>query len=269
MAVQARGKSGYVEANGIRQHYLEYGRGPVEIVIVPGITSPAITWEFVSEELARDYRVITLDVRGRGLSDKPHSDYSLPEYAADVAGLIGALGLRRPVVLGHSMGARIAIALGALHPDVPGPLIIVDPPLTGPGRESYATPLASFRTQLAEAYAGTTADAVRRFFPGWSEEALQIRAEWLPTCAEHAVVATYNHFDSEEIFGYWAALRPPILFIRGGDSPVISPVGEQELRERNLAAEIVVTPGAGHMIPWDNLADFLAQVRAFVVQATA
>ena len=264
MAIQARGASGFVEANGIRQHYLEHGDGPVEIVIVPGITSPAITWEFVAEELARDYRVITLDVRGRGLSDRPESDYSLPEYAADVSGVIATLGLRRPVVLGHSMGARIAIALGALHPDAPGPLIIVDPPLTGPGRDPYPTPLASFREQLAEAYAGTTAAAVRRFFPGWSEEALQLRAEWLPTCAEHAVVATYHHFDGEDVFAYWDALRPPILFIRGGDSPVISPAGERELRERNPAAEIVVTPGAGHMIPWDNLADFLAQVRAFV-----
>ena len=267
MAIQGCGASGFVEANGIRQHYLGYGDGPVEIVIVPGITSPAITWEFVAEELARDYRVVTLDIRGRGLSDKPHSDYSLPEYAADVAGLIGALGLRRPVVLGHSMGARIAIALGALHPEAPGPLIIVDPPLTGPGRDPYTTPLSSFREQLAEAYAGTTAAAVRRFYPGWSQDALQTRAEWLSTCAEHAVVATYNHFDSEDIFGYWAALRPPILFIRGGDSPVISPAGEQELRERNPAAEFVATARAGHMIPWDNLPDFLAQVRGFVGQA--
>ena len=269
MTIQARGASGFVEANGIRQHYLEYGSGPVEIVIVPGITSPAITWEFVAEELARDFRVLTLDVRGRGLSDKPESDYSLPEYAADVAGLIGALGLRSPIVLGHSMGARIAIALGALHPDSPGPLIIVDPPLTGPGRDPYATPLSSFREQLAEAYAGTTADAVRRFFPGWSEDALQIRAEWLPTCAEHAVVATYDQFDREDIFGYWAELRPPILFIRGGDSPVISQAGERELREQNPAAEIVVTPRAGHMIPWDNLPDFLEQVRAFVGKVIA
>ena len=143
MAIQARGVSRFVEANGIRQHYLEYGAGPVELVIVPGITSPAITWEFVAEELAASCRVLTLDIRGRGLSDRPASDYSLPEYAADVAGLIGSLGLERPVVLGHSMGARIVAALGALHPDSHGPLIVVDPaphrprprPVSDPARE--------------------------------------------------------------------------------------------------------------------------------------
>lgn len=269
MTIQARGASGFVEANGIRQHYLEYGDGPVEIVVVPGITSPAITWEFVAEELARDYRVLTLDIRGRGLSDRPASTYSLPEYAADVAGLIGALGLQRPVVLGHSMGARIVAALGALHPGTHGPLIVVDPPLTGPGRAPYPTPLASFREQLHEAYAGTTAADVRRFFPGWSETALQLRAEWLGTCDEHAVVATYENFEREDFFGYWRRLLPPLLFVQGGASPVVTAAGEREVREANPAAEVVAIVRAGHMIPWDNLPDFLEAVRAFLRRVAA
>ena len=263
MAIQARGASRFVEANGIRQHYLEYGAGPVELVIVPGITSPAITWEFVAEELAASCRVLTLDIRGRGLSDRPASDYSLPEYAADVAGFIGALGLQRPVVLGHSMGARIVAALGALHPGTHGPLIVVDPPLTGPGRDPYPTPLASFREQLAEAYAGTTAEAVSRFFPGWTETALQLRAEWLGTCDEYAVVATYENFEREDFFGYWRRLPAPLLFVRGGESPVVTTAGELEVREANPAAEFVTVSRAGHMIPWDNLPEFLEAVRAF------
>ncbi len=269
MTIQARGASRFVEANGIRQHYLEYGSGPVELVIVPGITSPAITWEFVAEELARDYRVFTLDVRGRGLSDRPASDYSLPEYAADVAGFIEALGLQRPVVLGHSMGARIVAALGALHPGTPGPLIVVDPPLTGPGRPPYPTALESFREQLHEAYAGTTAADVRRFFPAWSETALQLRAEWLGTCDEHAVVKTYENFEREDFFGYWRRLPAPLLFVLGGESPVVTAAGEREAREANPAAEFVAVAGAGHMIPWDNLPGFLEAVRTFLSRVAA
>src|SRR4051812_34714765 len=64
VAIDARGRSGYIEANGIRQHYLEYGSGSRTIVVVPGITSPAITWDFVAQELAADFRVLTIDVRG-------------------------------------------------------------------------------------------------------------------------------------------------------------------------------------------------------------
>src|SRR4051795_13648764 len=112
---QPRGQSEFVQANGLRHHYLSYGEGERTVVIVPGITSPAITWEFVAERLADQARVIVLDVRGRGLSDVPATGYDLPDYAADVAGIVAALGLERPLLLGHSMGARIVAAVGALH----------------------------------------------------------------------------------------------------------------------------------------------------------
>ena len=66
-----------VQANGIRQHYLRYGgQGPV-VILIPGITSPAITWGFVAERLAEKYDTYVLDVRGRGLSA------SWPELAYD------------------------------------------------------------------------------------------------------------------------------------------------------------------------------------------
>jgi N-formylmaleamate deformylase len=263
-----RGRSGFAEANGIRHHYLAYGDGDRAVVIVPGITSPAITWEFVAERLAQDARVITLDVRGRGLSDVPATGYDLPDYAADVAGVIGALGLDRPTLLGHSMGARIVAALGALHPRSCGPLILVDPPLTGPGRDPYPTSWDSFRQQLHEAYAGTTADEVRRFYPRWAEAELQLRAEWLATCDEAAVLATYRNFDVEDFFAYWARLRGPLLFVYGGDSPVVTTAGAAEVAGANPAAELVAIPGAAHMIPWENLEDFMAACRRFIA-ATA
>lgn len=264
MRREPRGTSGFVETNGVRLHHVTYGAGDPAILVLPGITSPAITWEFVAEQLANDARLVVLDIRGRGLSDAPESGYALTDYAADAAGVIETLGLERPVVLGHSMGARIAAALGAWHPDAVGPLIIADPPLSGPGRGDYATPLESFRQQLHEAYAGTTADAVRRFFPTWSERELQLRAEWLPTCAEQAVVRSWEGFSTEDFFALWRQLRPPLLFVYGEESPVVTAEGLAEVRAANPAAEVVGIAGAGHMIPWDNLADFVAAVRAFV-----
>ena len=61
--------------------------------------------------------MLVLDVRGRGLSDTPADGFTLPEYAGDVAAVIDELELEPPVVLGHSMGARIAAAFGVLHAD--------------------------------------------------------------------------------------------------------------------------------------------------------
>ncbi len=264
MRQDARGTSGYVETNGVRLHYLEYGHGEPAIVVLPGITSPAITWEFVAEELAGDARLLILDIRGRGLSDAPEAGYALTDYAADAAGFIEALGMERPIVLGHSMGARIAVALGALRPEVVGGLIVVDPPLTGPGRAPYPTPLESFRQQLHEAYQGTSVKDVLRFYPRWSEREAEIRAQWLPTCAEHAVVQTWEHFDTEDFFGYWRQLRAPLAFIYGEESPVVTPEGLAEITAANPDAEVVGITDAGHMIPWENLSDFVTAVRGFV-----
>jgi len=266
MRREPRGTSGYATRDGVQLHHLEYGAGgDPAIVVLPGITSPAITWEFVAEPLAADgARVIVADIRGRGLSDAPPTGYTLPDYAADAAAVIDALQLDRPVILGHSMGARIAAALGALHPDRCGPMIIVDPPLTGPGRPSYPTPLESFREQLHEAYAGTTAEAVKRFYPRWSDREAQIRAEWLPTCAEHAVVETWHNFDREDFFALWRQLPAPLLFVYGEESPVITPTGLEEVLATNPHAEAAGVPRAGHMIPWENLDGFLGAVRSFL-----
>lgn len=85
MAVIANGamRAGHLRANGIRLHYLDYAGGAPHqppILIVPGITSPAVTWAFAAEKLAESHRVIVVDLRGRGLSEsRPGLGYSLED----------------------------------------------------------------------------------------------------------------------------------------------------------------------------------------------
>ena len=264
-SLQPRGHRGYVTANDVRLSYLDYGKGDSAVVIIPGITSPAATWDFVAVELAAKRRVIVLDVRGRGYSDKPVDGYTLPSYAADVVGLAEALGLKSPVVLGHSMGARIVAALGVLHADEVSACIVVDPPLTGPGRDSYPTSVEDFKAQLSEGYRGTTVEEIRRFYPRWSDRELQIRCDWLPSCDERAIVETHHNFDREDFFAYWSSLTKPTLFIWGEESPAVTPDGVKDIEEANSAAEIVGIPDAGHMIPWENLKDFISAVNSFLI----
>jgi N-formylmaleamate deformylase len=265
VTVEISGLGIEVEANGLRHHVLEYGEaGRPDLLILPGITSPAATADFLAVLLAADgYRVHVPDIRGRGRTDRaPSAEYRLTDYAADVAGLVAALGLERPAILGHSMGARIAIAYAALYaPDDHGLLLLVDPPVSGPDRGPYPTSREAFLEQLREAQRGTTADEVRRFYPKWPERELQLRAEVLATCDETAVLETHAGFESEDVFGYWRALRQPALLIRGGDSPVVPEAAAGDLRRANPAIDIVTVPGAGHMVPWDDLPGFLDAVR--------
>jgi N-formylmaleamate deformylase len=105
---------------------------------------------------------------------------------------------------------------------------------------------------------------MRRYFPTWSERELQIRAEWLPTCDETAVVETYENFHAEDFFAYWTDVRPPVLFLYGLDSPVVPRAAIEEVQASNRSAEVIGIAAAGHMIPWDNLDDFVESVHAFV-----
>lgn len=252
----------YVDASGTRLHYLDYGGTAEPLLLIPGITMPAKTWDFVSRRLAERCRVLAVDLRGRGLSDRGRpGDHTLPTYAGDVASIIAAEGLGRPAIVGHSLGARVATALGVLHPQARGPVVVIDPPLSGPGRDPYPTPLSEFLQALEAARAGTAAEAIAARYPSWSREQVESRAAWLSTCDETAVSESYANFSSEDFWSYWAVLAPPATLIYGADSPdFLDRSRISELARANPNARIQAVPDAGHMIPWDNMPDFLSAV---------
>ena len=252
-AVKVRGAHCIV--NDVRLHYLDFSGGGIPMLILPGITSPAATWAFVAQHLARDRRIIVADIRGRG--------YSLDAYAADALGMIAAAGLDRPIILGHSMGARIAIRLAATHPDAARALIMADPPLTGPGRPPYPTAIESYLAAHAAASNGATIEQFRPFNPGWSDDQIARRLKWLPTCAVEAIRATYDNFHAEDIHADLPHILCPAVLIRAENAAVVTPEGEAEVASL-LPRGTMRTIAAGHMIPWDNLGDFLDIVRAFV-----
>ena len=128
---------GNVHANGIRQHYLRYGgargAGRDPVIIVPGITSPAITWGFVGERFGESFDTYILDVRGRGLSEAGAAlNYGLVAQAADVLAFAQALGLEQYSLVGHSMGGRIGVRAGRSKPAGLRRLVLADPPVSGP-----------------------------------------------------------------------------------------------------------------------------------------
>lgn len=255
-----------VAANGIRQHYLRYGgKGPA-LVVVPGITSPAITWGFVADALADSFDIHILDVRGRGLSEtRDDLAYDLDSYADDLLGFVDALGLKRFHLLGHSMGARIAIR--AARRGLPGldRLVLADPPVTGPGRRSYPTPLSWYVDSIRLMRAGGGPELLRSFSPTWTDEQLRLRAEWLHTCDERAIVETYRGFHEEDIHGDLPHLKQATLLLTAGRGGVITDADIAEIRAIAPAIRIATVPDAGHMIPWDDLSGFVAAVGSFLL----
>jgi N-formylmaleamate deformylase len=242
--------SRWVRNGAVRLHALDYGGDGLPLVLLPGITSPAITMDFVARELTDLVRPIVLDVRGRGLSDSG-ATYTLDDYASDTLAVIAGLGLDRPLLLGHSMGARIAAAVAAGGAALRG-TVLVDPPMSGPGRDPYPTTLAAFLGQLAEAARGTDADEVARSWPRWPRREQELRARWLSSCNPDAVAATHAGFETEDFFDAWPKVPAPTVLIHGADSPVVTAAGVAEARAANPTASFVEIPHAAHMVFWDN-----------------
>jgi len=245
------GVSAWAENDGVRLHSLVFGDGPIDIVVLPGITSPTPTWAFVARWLQDLGRVIVMDVRGRGLSDAPDDGYQLTDYVNDTVSVCQALNVKRPVILGHSMGARIGAAFGAANPGAASAYLLLDPPMTGPGRP-YPTPWASFQQQLDAGITGTTVEEVRAFYPRWSEDELQIRVDWLATCYPRAIKETYDAFEVELFETSWAMLDIQPTLVYGGASPVVTPADLARLRDLQPLSTLLAVDGAGHMIPWDE-----------------
>jgi N-formylmaleamate deformylase len=255
----------HVRANGVRLHYLRYGGTGTAVVLVPGITSPAITWGFVAERFARNFDVYVLDVRGRGLSSAVDGlDYRSDALAKDIAEFVVALGLGDHVAIGHSMGARIVARAVSRHAMRPQRVVLVDPPMSGPGRRPYPSPLAWYVDSLRASVAGTDADAMRAYLPTWTDEELRLRAEWLLTCNEGAVVRAYRDFHEDDFCADLPALSMPVRLIAAGKGGVVSTEDEIELRRLVPTVEMVRVAGAGHMIPWDDADGFYAAFGNFL-----
>lgn len=253
-------------ANGIRLHYLDFNHTApgAPVLLLPGITSPAATWAFVAQRLAVSRRVIVPDIRGRGLSESgPGLGYSLDDYARDALDLIGAVGLQDPIVIGHSMGARIAARLVATSPDAVAKLVLVDPPLSGPGREPYPTPLSSYLSAREAASRGATVEQFRSYTPTWTDDQIALRIQWLPTCSVEAITETHKNFQEEDIFPDFPKLSCPTLLVHAMRAKVIVPEMAAEVGQL-LPNGQVVGVQAGHMIPWDNLEEFLDVTERFI-----
>lgn len=251
----------HLRANGIRHHLLHYpGPGP-ELLLIPGITSPAITWGFVAERLAERFDVHVLDVRGRGLSEAGDLDYTLDAMAADAVAI--AKMMNRPVVLGHSMGGRIAIRAARQDASALSGLIIVDPPVSGPGRRTYPANWSWYGDSIRLAQRGCTAVEMRAFCPTWTEEQVALRAEWLHTCHWGAIRTAFDGFQLDDIHADLPQIALPMRLVIAGGATVVLPEDEAEIRSLAPHIETRRVEGAGHMIPWDDLEGFLVAVMDF------
>jgi len=231
-----------VDLAGVRLHYERRRRGVPELIFVPGWCCDHTVFQPQFDHFARTHAVTALDLRGVGRSDAPDEGYAISELAEDVAAFCAAVGIERPVVVGHSLGGMIAVELGARHPSLPSALVLVDP---GPIDPMPAT--VEFFRGFAEQLEGPDGEEIRRAYVhdmGARDEEL---ASWIvehmcvpsqPVAA--AVIRGVSEWNGREPF---ARCEVPVLLLRcelGPDTDVL------RLCELKPGLEVGITVGAGH-----------------------
>src|SRR3954453_13511883 len=166
-----------IPINGASLYCHDRGAGAPILLIHAGLISRTI-WEPLLPALPDEFRVITPDSRGHGRSTNPGGELSYAQLADDVAALITALELDRPIVGGYSDGGQVALEIGARHPEVAGGLIIgaAYPDFVTTGlREFLRAYLGADDTgapdvAAVEARLGELADPVKSLHPGGAEQ---------------------------------------------------------------------------------------------------
>lgn len=235
------------------------GRGPA-VVLLHGTSANHAVWEPVAGALSDRATVIALDQRGHGRSDKPASGYAGPDFAGDVLTVLDALGLERAIVGGHSLGARNAWLVAALHPERVRAVLAVDyAPGVEPevldelqarvaaGDRAFGS-LAEIEQYLQARYPHLPADAVARR-ARWGYE--QSGGGWRPLADPRAMEQLIEGFRTPWAREF-AAVTAPMTQIRGAQSRILSPVAWEQALAARPRDRAVVDPGSDHYVPEEN-----------------
>lgn len=119
-------KDCYSDLRGLPFHYRDWGGDGRPVLLLHGLASTCHIWDLVAPLLAEDFRVVAMDQRGHGQSAQVDDGYDFATVLGDAAAFIEHLGWERPIVVGHSWGADVALELAVAKPELAAGLIFVD-----------------------------------------------------------------------------------------------------------------------------------------------
>ncbi|MBN1125938.1 MAG: alpha/beta hydrolase [Sedimentisphaerales bacterium] len=262
-------ESASVISNGIRIHYWRTGgAGKPVMIMAHGVTDYGLSWSSLAAKFQTEYDVIMFDARGHGFSEKPEGPYDLTTHVEDLVGLIKALDIQKPILIGHSMGSGTVALTAATYPNIPRAIIMEDPPLT-----ELLEYLKDFHVQewkgWIESDKAMGKQALMKLarskrHPGWSVFEYDHWAEAkLLVCSNVVdVLLDENLRDPARIY---PKITIPALILKADTDP--------EHRKKNLKiagllpnGKLIHIDGAGHLVRLDKPYETELQIRAFLVK---
>ena len=277
----------FVETNGIKLHYLDHaGDGPT-MIFMHGLTANAHSFDgLIKAGLSPQLHVLALDLRGRGLSDKPDNGYSMADHAADVIGLLDHLGIQQAILGGHSFGGLLTYYLASHFPDRVQKCVVLDAPAhvhlgildqIKPSLDRLGITYPSWEDYIGRIKAAP-------FFPnGWwnSEVEAYYRADvqvnedgtvQARSNSDHIMEAAQGTLD-EDWAAHLAKINQPLLFLRAPDPfgadgfpPLVPEDKAVETVGMLVNARRVDIPGNHITFVFGNSADLMVkEIVAFVL----
>jgi pimeloyl-ACP methyl ester carboxylesterase len=268
--------SGFVEAGGLRLHYLDYGTaGRPAMLCVHGGAAHAHWFDFVARDFSANYHVRALDLRGHGDSawaEPP--EYSYECFASDLAEVVEKLDLRDFVLIGHSMGGMAALVYAATYPGRAGKLVVVDTTLhMAPERIAAMREVGA---RQGSNYATREEFAARyRLRPGGTTAAPGIIRHVAEHAARQVNDGSWRHKFDRNIYlqrvsvdglPYWNRIGIPALLVKGDRSPRITPQIFAAVKSRCPHVELAEVAHSDHHVTLDNPSGFAHAVNAFLVR---
>ena len=259
-------QSGDIKVNKLTLHYTRTGGDKPPLVLAHGFSDDGLCWTPVAKLLEADYDVIMVDARGHGKSAMPARGGGRSGLAGDLAGVITGLGLKKPAVLGHSMGAVTALGLARAYGDLPGAILLEDPPpwwMPAPPGGRPTRPDIS----LVDLKRKTREELIahqRAKSPAWSEAEL---GPWADSKLRFSFdFLKRNRWPQMD----WPALLkgiacPTLLITAETDKGAIVPPAAATAFEALVPqAKVVHIAGAGHSIRREQFARYMEVVKAFL-----
>ena len=270
-------------STGVALEVEQFGSGP-PVVLVPGGAMTHRVWDHQVGALRHCYRSLAVDLRGSGASDKPPSGYSVDLFAADLAALVEALRLERPVVVGHGLGSHVALRLAATRPELVAGVALVSAAPWFVGERQDAA--GGFPDDLWKRMQGGAArnraqadlDLIdEAFFHGELGEGMRLwclgmAAEW-PLAVFAQLAETLHQLDHRDVL---ASIDVPVLLLHGRHDEKTRYDGATYLLEHLPRARLVTLEQSAHCPHLEEpdgvnaaLLEFLAEVAAAAPRTAA
>jgi pimeloyl-ACP methyl ester carboxylesterase len=238
-------------------HYHLTGRGPALVAVHGTGASAELNWAPLMESLADRFTILALDLSGSGRTTDPGGPILLEDLVAQVAGAALHAGLQRFHLVGHSLGAVVALAAAGRHPDLVQSV-------TAHGGWVRADPALDFQCRLWKRLAAEDVGALARLIlltaigketlRAWSEEDFTLGAEGLSEALTGATTGFARQAEADrtlDLTPYLAAITAPTLLLSSVDDRIIPPYHQQELSDLLPNATLLRVPG-GHGLPAEN-----------------